>query len=307
LRGLRLDFLGLLILPLIWLSPPRPSERDYLFRLAYFGLALLAVIGSIELFIGPKLAQALGYIPYDFYAGKIRQVHSLLPTPNMLGSALVLLTALSFRQKSKPSPWLMLFLGILVGSTFSRSAWLALATLGAIIFFYNLIRRRLFTVSVVWLAIGLTLGIGLGIVRWSGSLSSAATHDRSNQQHAESLRDSLARTKHFGEFWFTGDGIGTSGPATLKGDEIVRISESWYIQIFQELGLIGFGLFLTLMVALVRSLWQQGEWQLGAGAIALSVNALFLHIWADNRLIHILFWTLAALVIFVGDNRKVTT
>jgi len=306
LRGLRLDFLGLGILVLVWLVPTERDDAKPLFELAYWACIVIAVVGLIELVFGPGFLHALGFSPYQFFAGKIRQVHSLLPTPNMFGSAMVLLTALVYKRLARPSWWMTLGLGILVGSSYSRSAWLALAILGAAIFFHYL-GRGIFAWSVGFLALGLALGTLLGIMRYHGSFESAATHDASTAQHQTAYVGAAQSFTNFDITWFTGDGIGSAGPATLNSKQPPRIAESWYIQLFQEMGVIGLGLFIAIMLVLTNQLFDMGEPILAFVTIALSINALFLHIWADDRFVHILFWSLMSITLFSRPKAKPRT
>ena len=301
-RGLRLDFLGLGILVTLWLVPVSDQDQSSLFDLARWGLLFIATTGLLELIFGSGYLHVLGFVPYQFFAGKIHQVHGLLPTPNMFGSALVLLVTLLFRQRSRPNLILLTLLGILVGSSFSRSAWLALSILGALIFFANL-RHGIFTWGVGLLALGLAGGIGWGTLYYHSGLHTVATHDRSDQQHEVAYKTALTQDRS-AETWLVGSGIGTAGPATFKSSMPPRIAESWYIQLLQEVGLIGLGLFIALMVVLARELLASGEPILAYATVALSVNALFLHIWADNRYLSLVFWTLAGLALFSAKRSK---
>lgn len=300
-RGLRLDFLGIGILLTLWLLPVRSEEKAWLFDLALCGLLVIAGVGLVELVLGPHITGWLGFSPNAFLAGTIHQVHSLLPTPNMFGSAMVVLAALLFRRNPKPNIGIMAIVGILVGSSFSRSAWLALAILGAF-WFFACLRKGSFNWSVGFLALGLAIGIGYGTLRYHGSLYTVATHDQSTSQHQKAYASALAGSRRFGNYWLIGDGIGSAGPATFRSDQGIRIAESWYIQLFQEIGLIGLGLFVALMAALTQQLYAVGEPVLAAMTVALSVNAMFLHIWADDRFVHILFWTMAGLALCATDK-----
>lgn len=301
-RGLRLDFLGLGILVTLWLVPASDQDQSSLFELARWGLLFVAATGLLELIFGSGYLHALGFAPYQYFAGKIHQVHGVLPTPNMFGSALVLLVALLYRQRSQPNLVLVTLLGVLVGSSFSRSAWLALSVLGALIFFTNL-RRGSFSWGIGLLALGLAAGIGWGTLYYHSGLHTVATHDRSDQQHEVAYQTALGQSRSV-ETWLVGTGIGTAGPATFKSSMPPRIAESWYIQLLQEVGLIGLGLFIALMVVLIRQLLVTGEPILAYAAIALSLNALFLHIWADNRYLSLVFWTLAGLALFAVKRPK---
>lgn len=303
-RGLRLDMLGLVILIILWLVPIEESEQPVIYDLAYWACVAVAVVGIYELLFGPGLFHTLGFAPYQFLAGKIRQVHSLVPSPNMFGSTMVVLAALLFRRyKYKPAWWTAAILGILAGSSYSRSAWLAFALLGSCILIYQL-RRGVVAWAVGFMAVGLALGIFMGIVRYHGSFSTAATHDNSTSQHQAAFHQAEKGLTTFSEEWFIGDGIGSSGPATFNSNQPTRVSESWFIQLFQELGMLGVVLYLAVIIVLVRQLLQLHEPIMAFLAVALSANALFLHIWADDRFVHMVFWILMGATLFTLPSDK---
>jgi len=128
------------------------------------------------------------------------------------------------------------------------------------------------------------------------------THGSSQIEHFSSIKNSLFEIKNrlISEplKFFFGSGLGTAGPAVLKyGNGF--ISESWYLQIALEMGIIGLLLWLYLIFDILKKLIKIKETALVLGLIAVSICALFLHTWADNPAV--------AVTIFVLIGTKIVT
>jgi O-antigen ligase len=98
-----------------------------------------------------------------------------------------------------------------------------------------------------------------------------------------------------------GRGPGTAGPASFRNDgELPRIAENYYLQLTQEVGLIGLALFIFLNVAVAQELLRRRQDLLSvvllASLIGLSVVNMFSHAWADDTL-GMLWWGLAGIAI----------
>ncbi len=91
-----------------------------------------------------------------------------------------------------------------------------------------------------------------------------------------------------------GRGPGTAGPASIYlEDSEARVAENYYLQLGQEIGVIGLGIFLAIFVLLCKRLWELKSYPwpkaiLLAG-IGLAVANLLLHVWADDTLAIIWF------------------
>ena len=116
------------------------------------------------------------------------------------------------------------------------------------------------------------------------SKSDVITHGQSQSQHIYAIKDSIAEIidrKSQPVKLIFGSGLGTAGPAVIKyGDGFV--SESWYLQLALELGILGLGLWIALIVTLIVRMWREHQEGLMLGLIGVSIAAIFLHTWADN-------------------------
>jgi len=98
-----------------------------------------------------------------------------------------------------------------------------------------------------------------------------------------------------------GTGPGSAGPASFyntKGGP--RLSEDYFVQIGQEVGVLGMLLFLAISFLVAKALWQTktpAAWLLLASFIGINIINIFLHGWADDPTA-MTWWGLAGLIIF---------
>lgn len=99
-----------------------------------------------------------------------------------------------------------------------------------------------------------------------------------------------------------GTGPGTAGPASFYDNEgQVVLSENYYVQIGQEIGIIGMALFLIINILVAANLFRQKATMphlLFASFIGLSIINIFLHGWADDPTA-LTWWGIAGL--FIAD------
>jgi hypothetical protein len=98
-----------------------------------------------------------------------------------------------------------------------------------------------------------------------------------------------------------GSGLGTAGPAVLKYGN-GEISESWYLQLALELGIVGLALWLVFIGFLINRLWRSEQIGLMLGLVGVSLAAIFLHTWADNPAIAITLFMLIGITINWENN-----
>jgi len=103
-----------------------------------------------------------------------------------------------------------------------------------------------------------------------------------------------------------GQGVGTAGPASFYNTTATpKIAEDYFVQISQEVGLLGLALFIIICVLLVYDLFRQRGQMLPMVLLAsfagVSVINLFLHAWVDDPT-SMVWWALAGL--FVYNNKK---
>lgn len=231
--------------------------------------------------------------------------------PNTLGAYLILplLVAIYFvvrRQQlvlASISGILGLFAFFLTGS---RSAWIGFAV--AVIMFGVLMlpRARLKR----WVKLGAlpALAIG-GLLLWAAvtippvrlaifhsSPGDPHLFEGSTQKHWEATTEGL---RYIGAHPL-GTGPGSAGPASFynsEGNPI--ISENYFVQVGQEVGVLGLALFLAICTLVVKALYQNRDalaQLLLASFVGLTAINMFLHGWADDPTA-MTWWALAGLCI----------
>ena len=294
LLGILYNFEGLLALLVLWIAPPRPADRKVLLWTIAGGLGLIGLVAAVESFIGHGFWTWAGLTPAQHFAGPIPQLQSLLSGPNLLASLLVVSSALLLRAKPSAFNWALLAgSGALLGLTYSRSGWIAAAILGIGYFSYVLFTRKSWWLSLRSVALGLAIASGavVGAVVHQASTNEVLLHQDSTAQHIQASSEVLG-SRSVMELTF-GHGVGTAGTASIRSGEPV-VAENWYLQLIDEIGVIGLLLYAALMLLTLRLLFTQGEPVLGFLAVGLMVQATFLHTWSDGHFLNLAFW------LFVG-------
>jgi O-antigen ligase len=94
-----------------------------------------------------------------------------------------------------------------------------------------------------------------------------------------------------------GRGPGTAGPASQHNDgHDVRISENYFLQIGQETGWLGLGLFVGILAVVAKELWQRRRIALLASLFGITFICLVSHAWADDTLA-LLWWGAAGILL----------
>ena len=78
------------------------------------------------------------------------------------------------------------------------------------------------------------------------------------------------------------------------------LPENWYLQIGVEMGVLGFVLFVTLIVLILRRLFKTSgelDQSIAFGFLGMSIAALVLHAWEDSAVAVTLWILLAALLV----------
>jgi O-antigen ligase len=103
-----------------------------------------------------------------------------------------------------------------------------------------------------------------------------------------------------------GSGPGSVNIASTYGPNPITV-ENYYLQVAQELGIIGLALFVAIAVFVAIKLWRQRENGIAAALLAsllgLSIVSLFLPTWGDET-VSMLWWGIAGLVVFVPIKNR---
>jgi O-antigen ligase len=270
----------------------------------------------------------LGYgqatiVPFETVDQKLDyvRVQSTLRGSNPLGAYLVIiLTAIVVllrrgrRHRRVGLAAMLLAGGGVLLATYSRSAYLGILLTVAVLLVLAL-HGRMMRRKVLWgLAVAAVLAAGvLTVLRDNDQVQNTLFHTdenstsatSSNQQRASALQagfdDVLAEP--------FGRGPGTAGPASAHNGRPARIAENYYLQIGQETGWLGLGLFVAIVVMVAKRLWLRRGDPLAkvllASLVGLSFINLVQHAWADDTLA-IIWWGFAGIAMSIPLAAKST-
>jgi hypothetical protein len=119
--------------------------------------------------------------------------------------------------------------------------------------------------------------------------------DSSNFDRLGHLKNGLKDIAH--EPW--GGGPGTAGPASVRNPERTRLAENYYLQIGQEVGVVGLLIFISINILVAAALFKQSgalSLALFASLIGLTIVNMLSHAWGDDTL-GLLWWGLAGIAL----------
>lgn len=235
--------------------------------------------------------------------------------PNDFGAFLILpflLVVAHFRRFPRWVSLTMLsFLTWALIASASRSAWLGL--LVALLAYAAIVYRHKLSLKTVSLAVASVAIVVLGLIYgatqnttlqrfvFKSSPGDPSLVEGSTENHLSAKIDGVGRV--FGEL--QGCGPGCSGPASYYGPE-PRISENYVLQIAEETGIIGVGLFIAIIVLVVRRLFAANRMQILSRVLiavlaGYAVIGMLLHVWTDDPL-SVIWWVLVGAVIGYNES-----
>ncbi|MDB5163565.1 MAG: rane protein of unknown function [Candidatus Saccharibacteria bacterium] len=290
-------------------------------KLVLIPAALVIGFGLLQFVLPANVLTHIGYgpqtiVPFEAVDNRpdFVRLQSVLRGANPLGAYLViiislasvgLLSAKSKNQKLAYGAMAVAGLVVLYG-TYSRSAWLGTVLSLAIIGLIGLrkyLSKPLMLIGLVCLGGGLIIGAFL-LLRNTYRFQSIVFHTSnrstvvsSNTKRASALKSGARDVlKHP-----LGSGVGSAGPASVHNTKASpRLSENYYIQIGQEVGWVGLGLFVVIQWLIIKELWLRRT-----DPVALALLGSFLglilvnmlsHAWTDDALAYI-WWGLAAVTL----------
>jgi O-antigen ligase len=188
--------------------------------------------------------------------------------------------------------------------TYSRSAWLGVFAATAWLVWgllHSQQSRRLVLVTGAAAVLAFA-GVGYAL-RDNDNFQNLFFHTNEHSKSAESSNAGhfRAATEGVGDILRQpqGGGPGSAGPASFYASH-TRIAENYFVQIGQELGTFGLGMFVAINVIVAVRLWRGRGLLLNevllASFIGLTLVNLLLHAWADDTLAYI-WWGLAGAAI----------
>jgi len=294
------------------------SQNDFLRRhwqkLLLLPAAAVIIFGLIQKFLLPyDFLRHFGYgkdtiVAYQTVDSNLdyRRIQSSLRGANPLGAYLVLIIPAFWLslQKTRVWRWLGLLGGLVVLLfSYSRSAWLGLVAAVASLRGVTLktFDSSYRTIIVILLLIAL-LTSGLLLTNKSDDAQRTIFHTSdesvaSRSSNADRLASMEAGAKDI-IHQPLGRGPGTAGPASFRNDQPARISENYFLQIGQEVGVVGIVIFVAICVLVGRELWRHRSEQLASILLASLIGITFVnllsHAWTDDTLSY-LWWGLAGI------------
>ncbi len=294
-------------------------------KLILYPSLVVIIFGLLQIFVLPhNFLSYFGYgpktiMPYETINSNSKYVRiiSTLRGANPLGAYLIvpisLLIGLFFIKRKKIQISLLIVLGLIVlFFSFSRSAFLGVAVSAVIIIFYSIksskLRKYLAIGALILVLLG---GSGVYLFRNSHMVQNLLLHTQSNskikltsdQAHLQALTSGLSGIIKDP----LGKGPGTSGPASIYNNHKPRIPEDYFIQIGEETGIIGLGVYLAITILVAYRLYKDRSNYfslfLFASLIGISVVNLFLFGWSDDTLSY-LWWGVCGIHFGTFYNQK---
>lgn len=275
----------------------------------------LGVLAILQVFVLPKdFLVSFGYnkdstiAPYllvDQQPDALR-AFATMRGPNTLGEYLLLPIAIAvytlYKNKRAWLAWIALSLGLIAEFlTGSRSAWIGLVV--AIAMLGGTILPRVHFVR--WLKLGIVpIVLLLALVGWAAVNVPQVRLAIFHSQPSDSSLIEGSTEKHWQATWEGvqdvvrhpwGSGPGSAGPASFYNNSNPKLSENYYVQIAQEVGWIGLGLFVAICTLVVTRIVRRGGLlpsALVASFAGLTIINIFLHGWADDPTA-LTWWALA--------------
>lgn len=289
-------------------------------RLIFWPFLVTCAFAILQFFVLPNdFLTHFGYVKNSTYDPYITinqntstiRVQSFLRGANPLGAYLVMATGLiaacsiESRRRVKYTLFgLIALLALLL--TFSRSGWLGSIVVLISVLWLSLRKPRPKAIffSAVFILVLIPI-VGLALLHNNKGVQNAVFHvsanstaqQTSNAGHAQALKSSI---HDIAEQPF-GRGPGTAGQASWYNQpHEVRNSESYFLEIGQEMGLLGLILFAAILLITGKELSKRNSDPLARGLLAgmiglLIVNALT-YGWVDDTL-GFVYWGLVGVAL----------
>lgn len=313
-----LRFIALfLIVRILMYGASKPGEKLAYIR-SFLSKWVVVIATAVALF---GIAQAL-ILPSDFmthfgYNGvttispvstvddnmDVRRAFSTLNDANEFGAYLIIPIVLSLERLIRTRKWqylasaLIMVIGLYLSH--SRGAFIGLIVALAIFcipYIRNRLNRKTIALGITGLIATFTVILFTATVYPPARLAIFHSSPKDGSLIEGSTLDHFVATKDGVKDVIThpfGRGVGEAGPASFydTSDKKSRIAENYYVQIAQEVGLLGAVLFIATIVVGLRQVLSTKNiaysWSFFAGFIGVSVVAVFLHTWASDSVSYI--------------------
>lgn len=307
--------------------------KDSALRVVMYGTFLVIGFGLLQVLVLPDdFLSNLGYNsntiePFDTVdenSSFVRVISTLrganpLGVYLILGLSLVLTCSLDLRKKIKvesKSYSLLFVAGLAVlYFTYSRAAAVGAAvtlSLLVLVLLNTDYRKYIYIAGAILISVGLVAAFifrDTDFVNYTilHSDQDSALTDSSNSERINGYKKGLEDVVDNP----LGQGLGSAGPASAYNDKLdinnkdnnfrtdnINISENYYIQIAQEVGVIGLGVMLYIFFDIAKNMYLQRQNKvpaaLFASFIGIGIAGMFMHAWTDET-VAVVWWTLAGL------------
>lgn len=331
--GFKYDFVPLVAFIILRRVPWSAAFTKRAFAALLGMSVLLAAYAVTSLWLPPSFFHALGYSDlHSLYqvdgplaafqqieGVALRRAQSTMSGPNQLGLWLLIPLSILLVQRKAIGNW-QLAIGVLlmvaIFLSMSRAAVLAAIVILALFFVKKWSRRQFLTLA------GVALLGGVLVCMLVPDIVLRATSTSGHIQRPLEAIEMMIQHPF-------GLGLGTAGPASNRvsdtcvyleagadaswaadrpalcvfvGESQVQpeapchcplLPENWYLQLGVELGVLGFALFVALVVLLLRRLPKHQP--VFYAFVGVSIAALFLHAWEDSAVAYTV-WLLVAVL-----------
>ena len=275
--------------------------------------AIVIAFGLIQLALPTDFLRHFGYGPKTIPAFQTvdsdlnyQRIQSTLRGANPFGAYLVLIIpAFIICLRSFWRVAALIASSAALVYTYSRSAWLGvIAAIASLEDFRSRFSRKTKELIAIALAIVVLIGLGAYALRFNHTAQDALFHTSSqsvnvssNSRRASAIKDGLIDVT----LQPLGRGPGTAGPASFRNTgHMARIAENYYLQIGQEVGILGMFLFIAINILVAKDLWLKRQYLLPqlllASLVGITLVNLVSHAWADDTL-SLLWWGLAGIAL----------
>lgn len=300
LRGIRFTFVPIVMLVSLINFDFSKEQKKAIYWVILLTSIIMIIVSILEL-LGVKvplktgLSEALAMEPAQ-HIGKVLRLQAVLAGPNALGLYLLAICAFCLGVFKNISKWLIYLIFpifFVMFFTFSRSALIGALVLLIISAVYYLNKKSGWKIALLSFLViaGLLIFGTIGAAK-NEKYSIYITHGTSSSLRYEQIR----RLWDFRyEIGLLGRGSGTAGPSSqnrLDGGPNYW-SENIYLEILEELGLIGMLLYVCLMGLLILESKKNLDSPEGKTAflitISFAVAGLFINIYTGQVGIYLLF------------------
>ncbi len=321
-------FAMFLLAQLLVMKLAQKQLQELSLRFVLYGGAVVALFGALQVLVLPNdFLRHFGYgqniIPPYFTIDNNENFVRILSTlrgPNALGAYLVfwlpillVVTKRMWHVAVKYRIWAIAIWGASLMTMYasgSRSAWLgALVSISlAGLLLVKRVTRKKILIGMAGIAVVASIVLAatwnthfVQTTLWHNDPSESSGINSDNQRQ-ESLRQSVDAIVSAP----LGNGVGATNIASTYGSNPVTV-ENYYLQVAQELGILGLLLFMSVAAMTALALWRQRSLDITAALLAglagLSIVGLLLPVWGDET-VSMLWWGMAGLCVFPAIKKS---